>query len=124
MFFAEWLQKLAVHSALNVIHLANFNSLTYTIRWCWLLHKAFNKVPHQRLITQVKIPWHGKQYTQLDKEIANYRRERVVVDREVSRWKSVLSGVPQGSVLGPVLFLMYINHLEEGAIYANLVKSC
>ena len=30
MFFAEWLQKLAVHSALNVIHLANFNSLTYS----------------------------------------------------------------------------------------------
>ena len=42
MFFAEWLQEFAVHSALNlnVIHLANFNSLTYTNRWCWLLHKC------------------------------------------------------------------------------------
>ena len=41
------------------------------------------------------------------------RRQRVIVEGEISNWKPVLSGVPQGSVLGPILLLIYMNDLDD-----------
>ena len=76
--------------------------------------KAFNKAPHQRLLLKLKA--HGIRDGLIDwiEQWLIDRRQRVIVDGEVSNWKLVLRGVPQGSVLGPLLFLIiYINASDD-----------
>ena len=47
------------------------------------------------------------------REFLSNRRQRVVVDGATSEWISIVSGVPQGSVLGPLLFILYCREMFE-----------
>ena len=78
--------------------------------------KAFDKVPHQRLLLKLKAHGIGNDVINWIETWITHRKQRVIVDGEISNWKSVLSGVPQGLVLYPMLFLiyrLYINYLED-----------
>ena len=75
--------------------------------------KAFDKVDHQRLILKLKRMGIDKKISNWVQAWLNNRSQKVAVDGHMSNSCPVLSGVPQGSVLGPCLFLIYINDMPD-----------
>ena len=77
------------------------------------LAKAFDKVNHKILLNKLdKMKVSGKVLTWIEKFLVN-RTQQVVVNGIKSKPAHVLSGVPQGTVLGPALFIVYMNNITE-----------
>ena len=89
----------------------------YEVRGVFLdISKAFDKVWHKGHIYKLKQNGISRKSLNLIIDFLSNRKQRVVLNGKYSSWTNVETGIPQGSILGPLFFLIYINDLSDNLI--------
>ena len=77
------------------------------------ISKAFDKIWHEVLLNKLKSLGISGNLLNLFRSFLNDRQQRVVLNGQLSDWTPILAGVLQGSILGPLHFLIYVNDLPD-----------
>ena len=77
------------------------------------ISKVFDKVWHKGLIYKLRQNGVSGNFLNTIINFLSFRKQRVVLNTQVSQWTSIEAGVPQGCILGPLLYLIYINYLSD-----------
>ena len=80
------------------------------------MSKAFDKVWHKGLLSKLQSYEVNSEFYKLLNNYLLRRKQRVILNSVTSSWKPIMPGVPQGSILGPLLCLVFINYLPDNLV--------